>query len=337
MIVGFHSYQLDVRGTEVALFDYARYNEELLKNESIIFAPQIGNHVETVITKFKSKFKVIFYESVADLSLKIKENSVEVFYSIKAGFNDGILPQNVRNCVHAIFQNDEIHGDRYAYVSEWLAKRMNNGKTFVPHIVEVEETNNDLRTELGIKEQEIVIGRYGGSDTFDIAFAKRLIYKLASCNKKLHFLFMNTDNFLETKRFFESKGISKYLGGILFPKNEFTNITFIRGSSDLIYKSKFINTCDAMLHARMQGESFGISCGEFSIKNKPVITCNSDFIDERSHIDILGKKGIYFQDSKSLKKAIYSIKRNMNGDFDAYSQDFNKFVVMKKFKEVFLD
>lgn len=42
-------------------------------------------------------------------------------------------------------------------------------------------------------------------------------------------------------------------------------------------KTTFINTCDAMLWARHDGETFGLAIGEFSSKNKPVIyakVCN---------------------------------------------------------------
>ena len=50
------------------------------------------------------------------------------------------------------------------------------------------------------------------------------------------------------------------------------NIIHAQATADMEYKTKFINTSDAMIHARLEGESFGLSCGEFSIRNKPVIT-----------------------------------------------------------------
>jgi len=36
--VAFHSNELNVRGTNVALYDYALYNEELLGNKSFIIS-----------------------------------------------------------------------------------------------------------------------------------------------------------------------------------------------------------------------------------------------------------------------------------------------------------
>ena len=91
-----------------------------------------------------------------------------------------------------------------------------------------------------------------------------------------------------------------------------------------------------MLHARRQGESFGITCGEFSVCNKPVITCTAGYIRERSHIEILGSKGIYYSDYKALKKIILAFKKN-DKNWDAYSEKFNSRVVMDKFRQVFID
>ena len=36
MKIAFHSYQLGDRGTEICLYKYAKYNQEILGNESVI-------------------------------------------------------------------------------------------------------------------------------------------------------------------------------------------------------------------------------------------------------------------------------------------------------------
>ena len=59
MKIAFHSNQLGERGTEICLYKYAKYNQEILGNESIIVSnsskptPSIG--------RFKD-FKVILYD-----------------------------------------------------------------------------------------------------------------------------------------------------------------------------------------------------------------------------------------------------------------------------------
>lgn len=174
-------------------------------------------------------------------------------------------------------------------------------------------------------------------DTFDIPFVKRLLYSTANKRKDIYFLFMNTENFLERRRFYRNKILNRLLSPMLFTQKKINNIIFLNGMADLEYKTKFINTCDAMLHARLQGESFGISCDEFSVLNKPVITCNASFIKERCHIEILGNKGIYYSTYKELYDILNGFKRDDTSMWDAYSRDYNPEAVMKKFKEVFID
>ena len=56
----FHSNQLGMRGTEVALYDYALYNEIILGNKSIIVSDSTKEL--STLDKFKSKFEVLLYE-----------------------------------------------------------------------------------------------------------------------------------------------------------------------------------------------------------------------------------------------------------------------------------
>jgi hypothetical protein len=189
---------------------------------------------------------------------------------------------------------------------------------FVPHMISVEKTNEDLRAELGIPKDAIVFGRHGGKDTFDVSFAKAAVREISRKRKDIYFLFLGTKSFVFRSIF------SKY-----------KNVIFLPATTDELYKAKFINTCDAYLHARKQGESFGIAIGEFSVKNKPIFTwANSS---EKSHIDILGDKAIIYQDKQDLMQLLNSFKPDPTKSWDAYSEQFSPEVVMAKFKSVFID
>ena len=96
---------------------------------------------------------------------------------------------------------------------------------------------------------------------------------------------------------------------------------------------KFINTCEAMIHARIEGESFGLSCAEFSIRNKPIITWNGS--PDRNHIEVLGEKGIYYSTPQELKDILLSFDKQQDKDWNAY-RCFNPHDAMKTFDEVFL-
>ena len=90
-----------------------------------------------------------------------------------------------------------------------------------------------------------------------------------------------------------------------------------------------------MLHARYIGESFGLSCAEFSIKNKPVITWLGS--QERNHIDVLGDKGIYYNDSNDILNILLNLNKMEinNKDWNMYD-DYLPVKVIEKFKNIYL-
>ena len=140
MRVLFHTNTLNYRGTTVAITDYAKYNQEILGNESIIaynaslgYEKDMGSE-QAVVDELAKNFNVVGYRE-GDLEGIIDKEKVDFAYFIRAG-NKEPLPTNVKTGVHSVFQYYEPHGDRYAYVSQWLSEAMSNGSTpFVPHIV----------------------------------------------------------------------------------------------------------------------------------------------------------------------------------------------------------
>ena len=90
-----------------------------------------------------------------------------------------------------------------------------------------------------------------------------------------------------------------------------------------------------MLHARFVGESFGLSCAEFSLKNKPVITWIGS--KERNHIDVLGDKGIYYNDSNDILNILLNLNKVEinNKDWNMYN-DYLPEKVIEKFKNIYL-
>jgi len=155
----------------------------------------------------------------------------------------------------------------YAYVSPWLSEVMSYGKApWVPHMVKLAETDEDLREVIGgrwsevgsrwadvvVPKDAIVFGRHGGDDSFDIPWVQEAVVETAKQRPEVWFLFLNTREFP---------------GAASLP-----NIRFLPPTSDPGQKRKFLNSCDAMLHGRMRGETFGLSCLEFAMLGKPVLT-----------------------------------------------------------------
>jgi len=312
MKVLFHTLTLNFRGTAVAVYDYAKYNQEILGNESIIcYDANVPQELDVstekdVVDFIRKEFKVVSYSNDNELQKLCDE--VDVAYFIRYGHIEP-LPK-VKSAVHAVFQAYEPHGDRYAYVSEWLSTKMGYNVPFVPHIVDLPNPTEDYRTKLNISKDKKIIGRYGGYLTFDLQFVKNQIIDFVNNNDDFVFLFVNTQPFYKHK-----------------------NIKYIDSIVDRQKKSNFINTCDAMLHARTRGESFGLSICQFLFHNKPVFAWNGGL--DQNHIFLLKEYGSLFNENDLIEK-LKDIDSFRNKDWYGIVDQFNPKTVINKFNEVFL-
>ena len=313
LIIGFHSNQLCERGTEIALYDYAFYNENIYNNKSIIFY-DINNsyNVSSVIKKFTDKFKCYAYDKFTDIDDIIVNEKIDYFYSIKYGTIDDKLVSKCPNLIHSVFII-QPHGFKYAAVSKYLSDKYVNIVDYVPHMINLPiNLKENLRSMLNIPLDAIVFGRYGGKEQFNIKFVHSAIKKILESNDQMYFLFANTNAFHYHPR-----------------------IIYLNCTIDLNEKVKFINTCDAMIHARSDGETFGLSIGEFSTMNKPIITTT---LGDTAHLNILGDKAIIYKDENQLIYVFQNIKSILatRKDWNAYT-DYTPEKVMNKFMKVFLD
>jgi len=318
---------LNERGCSVATYNYAHYNEIILGNKSIIVSNKIGEL--TTYNKVKERFEEVYLiDNIKDLE-KIK---CDYMYTQKAGYNDNNLISTAKNLIHVVFPAYDPHGNVYAYISKWLATNIKQGKIqceftptpdpstikeellYVPYMVDLPEVKSDYKDYFNIKSNELVIGWYGGINSFDgeLNIAKQVVIDIAKKRKDIKFIFMNQEAFYNKE-----------------------NIIFVEGTTDIEQKVAFINTCDIMLHARGRGETFGLAIAEFSLKNKPIITYKNS--RERNHIDILRDKGFYYTDYKSL----YDILDNIS-HFDLKDRNWNCYQeytpekIMNQFNKIFL-
>lgn len=315
MKVLFHTNTLNYRGTSVAVADYARYNQDILGNESIIAycktngqEKDMGNE-PAVIDALEKEFQVVGYRA-GYLENKIDDNKVDLAYFINSGRKEA-LPTNCKTAVHAVFQFNDPHGDRYAYISKWLSDEMSSGSIpFVPHIVSLPTPTSSFRKTLGIKDDQIVVGRIGGYYTFDIDGVKEYIKRLVNDNDKFVFLFAGTEPFINHP-----------------------NVKFINEFHSPQKKANFINTCDCMLHARQRGESFGLSIAEFLSLNKPVLAWNGGH--DRNHLEMLKDSGTLYSNEDDLNYMLHNLGE-FKEDWSRRVEEFKPEPVMKKFDEVFI-
>jgi len=317
MKIAFHDNSLCLRGTTVAIYDWAYWTRHYLNVDPIImFNLNESANDSGVIKKFEKEFPVFGYSNVSEIDLILRKNNCDAFLMEKGGSPDGVISSVSKNLVNAIsgwWKPDWIHGDVYAMGSKWLSKITDYKIPYVPYIVHLPDNHDDMRDELGIPKDALVFGRNGGWDTFDLQFVKQSIVETLEQRNDIWFLFQFTEPFIRHER-----------------------VIYLEPTADLNEKVRFINTSDAMIHARNIGESFGLSCAEFSIKNKPVITYYNSL--ERNHIDTLGDRGIYYENKKEILHILRNLdKKEINSlEWNCY-QEYSPEKVVQKFKEVYLN
>lgn len=326
MKVLFHCEQLNYRGTTNSVYDYARYNQEILGNESIVvYSSKNPEGMDTatvpdVVDKFKSLFNVLEYHSNEHLNEIASD--YDFCYSQRAGYrvdsNGNILPSvtSTKHGIHCVFQYHDPHGNVYAYISEWLSKnvsKMYNAPVhpFVPYIVDLPNPTFNLRESIGIPKNKIVLGRHGGINTFDIPFVKDVISRIVSEREDIVFLFLNTMPFIDHP-----------------------NVIHINPVFDRTTISNFISACDGMLHARNLGESFGLSVCEFLFHNKPVLSWEGGF--DRNHVHMLSNHNCIYRDEKECYDLIVNFRDRTKQDFRSIVEPFSPRNVMNRFSNVFL-
>jgi len=339
MNILFHSNQLSERGSEIALFDYALGNQNILKNNSFIAAPKNRVFDENVLNKFKQNFTVYLYESIKDAQDFAESNKIDLIYKIAhGGMKEYLLHDKIPHFIHCVFSTKAKYGTFYCPISEYLNKWFRTDYPVLPHIVKKFSGNPEtLRETLNIPHNATVFGGYGGEKQFDIPFVQQAIAEIARKRKDIYFIFMNFHSFLASEE-------------------KINNIIFLPKNTERGYKEKFINTCDAMIHGRSDGETFGLAIAEFSVKNKPIITWAPAFFKNtvfslkkfkryllnrppiyyEAHLHYLGDKSIKYTCEEDLKEILCNFKEKylQKINYDCYSELFSEENVMRIFQNI---
>ena len=266
---------------------------------------------ENVINKFADRFPVYGVDNWSKVDDILLLEKCDILYIIKAGCNEGQISNVCKTVVHCVFHCGQPHGIVYSSIAPWVDG--NNGNfPVVPHMINLPNNLDNMRDQLNIPENATVFGRHGGYEQFDIPYVHNIVYNVALTNPNIYFLFLNTKSFCD----------------------HLPNIIHLPTIVDLNQKVAFIYTCDAMLWARSDGETFGLAIGEFSMKNKPVLCCYSGAL---SHIHLLKDKAILYDKNNLQDLLINFNKEEMEKqDWNAY-KDYTPEKVMEIFKKVFIN
>ncbi len=317
MKIIFHSAYWGYRGTEVALYDYAHHAEKILGAESAILVSRekaaLGG---TLGERFRQRFPMLEYGSWPEAEEILGAERADMLYTIKNGFFDGVVSARTKTVVHTIFPEADFHGDRYAYLSSWMANTMvGRDEPWIPFMVDLPPPTRDLRQTLGIPREAVVLGRHGGADSFDIGFAKTEVIRAVSQRSDLWVLFLGT------APFGLPSGVDR--------------IRFLPSTVDPDKKNAFIHACDGMIHARQRGETFGLAVAEFASLGKPVITW--DRSPESFHLEALGDGHLRYQDALSLRRILRKFEKESIMASSRYQEICRPTFAMERFRRYFVE
>ena len=316
MNIGFYIDEMNYRGVANSTFFYSSYNQKILKNKSIIFYNKTNqNNKSDIIKKFKKKFITIGVKNFNEIENYKNKLKLSFIYVQKGGERNEWVSNKIKTLVHCVYPQklNEIHGFKYIYISEWLSKNFSKSEIpFVPLILEQKKINGNLKKKLKIKKKQLVFGCHGGQSSFDLKFVRDTVFKLVNTKKDVTFVFLNIKKFCNHPR-----------------------IIFLKGSSNDIFKKKFINTCDAMIYGRSLGESFGLACGEFSVQGKKIISYR--FNKHRSHLlNISNGNFVEYASRNELNRILTNFSKVKSNTKNKY-HSFKATTVMRIFKKEFLD
>lgn len=316
----FHTYTLNFRGTTNAVVDYAEYNQQILGNQStLIYDPTFDNASPDIRTEQKTldalskRFEILTYNSndhINDIAARY-----DLFYSMRAGVVQEPMVTTTKTAIHAVFTANQPHGDRYAYISEWLSAYCSNYTIpYVPYIVDLPQPHplarHYLRHKYGIKPNQFVFGRIGGIYTFDLPFSQQAVIDIVNRYPDIVFFFVNTHKFYEHP-----------------------NIIYLDPFFDNQFKSNYISACDAMLHGRERGESFGSAVCEFLFHNKPVLAWEGGI--DQNHVLLLKDYNLLYNEHNVYEK-ILELTTRSQGNYNNIVAPFTPQQVMQKFDQVFI-
>ena len=321
--------QFSLQGTTRALLDYALFNEKILNNKSFLAfgkkldiypwnEPYYKTFIDNTYNSLKNRFLLKEYKNENDLEDFIKENKVHSVYQIKSGEPVGFLSKNAKNLIHSVFPQppQNVHGDRFAFVSKWLSDTCSNGNIpYVPHMVnvpkiDIDNSRKEIRKKYNIPDDAFVYGRIGGYTDFNLDFVFSAIEKSLKQRKDIYFLLICTKPFISHER-----------------------VIYVDPILDLKEKYRYIAATDAMIHARHHGETFGLAIAEFCALNKPILTWKHGI--GKGYIEILKNDAIYYEEEMDLVHLFLNFKPEKDKDYNSY-KDFSPENVIQQFNNVFL-
>lgn len=284
----FHGNEFGERGTETSRFDYAHYFEEMACGRSYVAANKHGNMASLDVFQARFPGRVFLVDNVTTIQSIVRDHAIDAVYTIQAGFAvEPYLQQSgALLLIHGVFSGTEAGpaGAKTAVISSSVQRA--SGVPVVPHMVEPVglPRRPDLRSELGIGDGAMVFCRHGGKTVFNVPIALEAVCRDAARRPDHYYVFMNTNTW--------------------HCAQSLSNIMFVPMDTSKAGKHRFLSACDACIHARQDGETFGLAVAECSNAGLPIITWAGVSLAEDFHLRVLGPLATLYATADELTQIL---------------------------------
>ena len=295
--LAFFNHTLCYRGTTKAIFNYMLALPKAFENISlhyIFIKDDPGNRFGFARHLLDNGIEICGVSTYSELSEM--SNSFDFLYHVTSADSQGLdwfkQIKSRSTLIHQVgYQPPEYNlSNHFAYTSYWQSYNFTNGSASVlPYIIPPPmgslDALHDLRSTLGIPKNDLVLGRHGGGDTWNLRFASSAVDRSVRSRSDLWFVFVGTPRFCNHER-----------------------VIFLDSITSLQELERFFTACDAMIHARWEGETFGMACAEFLSRKKPIITWSES--REQNHIFLSGRSAITFNSESDLLHVLLSLNKD---------------------------
>lgn len=292
----FHTDAINERGVARSTSIYIKCLEEMGFHCQWAFDISNNFNNQIAINHYGKNFDLLPYKHFSEL-VSLAQKRYEWVYFQKSGERDGKTIQGIYNAVHAVFSKWEPHGDRYAYISQWLARTVSrfpdsrfiggarrrfenpmSKRMFVPYTIDLNPSGVNVRRSIAVPESAFMCIAIGGRTSFDIPWVQKEIIEKIETSKDFYFVGINIEPFFHHKR-----------------------ASFLNTTMDEAYKFALIESADVFIHGRTLGESFGLSLLEAMQLKIPIISWRGG--RDRNHISLLDESNFY-RDRRELSKKL---------------------------------
>jgi hypothetical protein len=299
LIVGFYVDSTYNYNISKIIFNYAKYNKNILNNVTYIFIPHIlDNNIKNIFTNLN----LIEYNSNENIELLITKLNINYIYLIN--IENNFYFKNCTNIIHTL-NKIEYNNDINKNIINITFFDYNNKNNIEP-IIEKENENNKYK--FNISNSDIIIGIFNIKSFLSINYYKNIILNILDKNPNIYFI-------INSSPLFEIHNRIIYIDESIFDKN------------------KFINTCHIFINGYFNND---YELFDILSLNKKIICASDKIINSNNNIILYNNQNSFNEILLNIENII---NNNIEYSYSPYDiiNKFNSILNNKKIHFVYIN